>query len=135
MWPFRRGETIPNNEQFVNTPVYGADPLGSAMVHALDYAHSLTYGYQLNNPQPAWKPSGERERKSSYDLGPLQNFQGGAMVNKVLARQFHLQRLGLAQPQIMTETEAMVASAMQFRLGTPGDVTRPTATRVPTRAG
>jgi hypothetical protein len=131
MWPFRRGDTVPDNEQVVSQPVYGADPLGAGVNHALDAAHLSTYGAHTGNPIPAWKPQGFRERSSSWLYGrsggfqlfpDIQNFEGAAMVSRVVWRRQHLQQLGVAQPTVSTEAEALAGATLGLRLGLPGGV-------------
>jgi hypothetical protein len=131
VWPFHRGQVVPDNEQVVSQPVYGADPLGAGVNHALDAAHLSTYGATTGNPIPAWKPQGDRERKSSWLYPPypgtalqglpqVQNFEGAAMVSKVVWRRQHLQQLGVAQPIVSPEIEALQGATLGLRLGLPG---------------
>jgi hypothetical protein len=141
MWPFRRGAVVPDNEQVVSQPVYGVDPLGAGVNHALDAAHLSTYGATTGNPIPYWKPHGDRERKSSLlfppypgtklaNLPQVQNFEGAAMVSKVVWRRQHLQQLGVAQPTMTSEAEALAGATLGLRLGLPGGVNG-----LPTRQG
>lgn len=120
---FRRAsKASEDNESYVTIPVYGPDPIGSRMVHSLDGMHSLTYGYQHNYPPPAWKPQGERERSSSWDLGPLQRWEGLVSIDRSLLRQEHLQALGKGQPTLQSEIQTLMESAAGLRLGVPGRV-------------
>ena len=107
-----------DNQQHVSMPVYGADPIGTQMVRQIENSYVWTYGWQTNNPPPAWKPQGERENKSS-DLYPaLQNYVGAAYLSKA-SKQFGIQTLGRAQPEPITELEAVLNA--YDRLGRPGN--------------
>ena len=113
-----RSGVTQDNEHFVTKPVYENDPVGTNMVRRLESSYLWTYGWLINNPVPAWKPRGERENKSS-DLYPaMQKFSGAAYVDTGI-RQFSLQKIGRAQPEPITELEA-VLNAYQ-RLGRPGN--------------